>query len=190
VNKLRTPITPILDHLKPLDALETEAIATVRSWLSEGRPLYRTRRPDVPPQHLVAYCVVVDRARESVLLLEHLRSGLWLPAGGHVEVGEDPHQTAVRELAEELGPRAAMVASVAAMPLFITVTTTRGAGRHTDISLWYVVAGDEHMWLEPDPGEFAAHRWMTWRSVLEWPPSELDPGMLRFLHKLMGRIPA
>jgi 8-oxo-dGTP pyrophosphatase MutT (NUDIX family) len=188
MNKSRTDINAILDHIEPMDDLEMATIERVRGWLAEGRPLFRKRKPDVPPEHLVSYCVVIDRARESILLMCHRRAGLWLPTGGHAEMDEDLHAAAGRELAEELGPRAAMVATVADMPLFITATRTRGAGSHTDISLWYVVAGDERMWLEPDPAEFSAHRWVPWQRVLELDPADIDPEMPRFMTKLMARI--
>jgi 8-oxo-dGTP pyrophosphatase MutT (NUDIX family) len=38
-----------------------------------------------------------------VLLVDHKNARLWLPTGGHVEEGEDPRATVVRELKEELG---------------------------------------------------------------------------------------
>ncbi|MFG2951581.1 NUDIX domain-containing protein [Streptomyces adustus] len=38
-----------------------------------------------------------------MLLVAHCKAGLWLPAGGHVEPGEDPWAAMVRECREELG---------------------------------------------------------------------------------------
>ena len=38
-----------------------------------------------------------------VLLHKHKTLGIWLPPGGHIELDEDPNQTAVREVAEETG---------------------------------------------------------------------------------------
>jgi 8-oxo-dGTP pyrophosphatase MutT (NUDIX family) len=38
-----------------------------------------------------------------VLLHLHTKTNLWLPPGGHVELDEDPNQTAVREVKEEAG---------------------------------------------------------------------------------------
>lgn len=38
-----------------------------------------------------------------VLLHKHKKLGIWLPPGGHIELDEDPNQTAVREVAEETG---------------------------------------------------------------------------------------
>jgi 8-oxo-dGTP pyrophosphatase MutT (NUDIX family) len=178
----------IVERIDPVDEREREVIGRVLGWLDEGRELYRVRKPDIPPEHFVSYFVVVDHTRRSLLLVDHRKAGFWAPTGGHVEPGEDPRGTVLREMAEELGPRAAMVASVAMMPLFITATRTRGEGAHIDIQLWYVVAGDEKMWIDPDPREFAGHRWQSIESVLETKISELDPEMHRFTRKLLSRI--
>lgn len=56
------------------------------------------------------------------------------------------------------------------------------------MSLWYVVWGDEQMPLEPDPGEFAGHRWQSFADVLATDIDELDPGMHRFVRKLQERL--
>lgn len=37
------------------------------------------------------------------MLVHHKRLGAWVPPGGHIEPGELPHQTAIRETLEETG---------------------------------------------------------------------------------------
>lgn len=188
MNKTRTKLTEIVQRIEPYDDRERLDQARVLAWIESGAELYRLRRPDVPVQHLVSYAVVTDRRRGSLLLLDHRKANLWVPAGGHVEQDEDPRDAAVRELAEELGTRAALVATVAALPLFLSVTQTRGTGRHTDVSLWYVVAGDEQMWLDADQREFRGYRWQSFAEILATEVTELDPEMHRFVHKLQGRV--
>jgi 8-oxo-dGTP pyrophosphatase MutT (NUDIX family) len=188
MNKSRTTISQIVAHIEPLDEAERVVVADVLSWIESGAELFRRVKPDVPSKHLVSYFVLVDRARRSLLLVDHRKAGLWLPTGGHVEPDEDPHQTVLRELEEELGSRAASAVSVATLPLLVTVAQTRGAGSHTDVSLWYVVWADETMELDPDPREFAGHRWMTFDEILARPLVELDPAMHRFVCKLEGRL--
>jgi 8-oxo-dGTP pyrophosphatase MutT (NUDIX family) len=53
--------------------------------------------------HLSASAIVLDVAERRVLLVHHLGAGLFLFPGGHVEAGEAPHETAVREVYEETG---------------------------------------------------------------------------------------
>ncbi|MDB5178846.1 MAG: mismatch repair protein MutT [Patescibacteria group bacterium] len=175
--------------MEPFDAREREDRTDVLDWIDDGADLFRRQKPDIPPKHLVSYVVVVDGARRSMLLMEHIAAGLWLPTGGHVEPDEDPYRTAVRELGEELGAKALQVASVADLPLFVTVTQTQGAGIHTDVSLWYVVAGDEKMWLDVDPREFRGYRWMSFDEVLAMDSGMLDPQTHRFVRKLQSKLP-
>lgn len=53
------------------------------------------------PRHFVASAYIVDQGR--VLLVHHRKIGLWLPAGGHLEEGEEPSEAALREVREETG---------------------------------------------------------------------------------------
>ena len=53
--------------------------------------------------HYTATGLVVNRAGNKVLLVLHKKLQLWLPAGGHVEEGELPHNAAIREVFEETG---------------------------------------------------------------------------------------
>ncbi len=78
-----------------------------------------------------------------MLLCDHRLSGLWLPAGGHVEPGEHPLGTVHREAAEELGVTAKPDAASGGKPFFLTMTQTVGppALRHVDVSLWFALVG-------------------------------------------------
>jgi 8-oxo-dGTP pyrophosphatase MutT (NUDIX family) len=77
-----------------------------RAWLDEAR-----RRPMAP---LAAEVWVTDPGFEHVLLVKHRVRG-WVPPGGKVEPGEAPRAAAVRELLEETGLRAGLLAEPAAV---------------------------------------------------------------------------
>ena len=53
--------------------------------------------------HYVATGYVYDRNRDSFLLILHKKFGKWLPPGGHLNKGEEPHKGVLRELLEETG---------------------------------------------------------------------------------------
>jgi len=57
----------------------------------------------VTRSHYVATGYVYDRNADSFLLILHKKSGRWLPPGGHLVEGEEPHQGVLRELFEEIG---------------------------------------------------------------------------------------
>lgn len=52
-------------------------------------------------RHFTATTFVVYQ--DKVLLHQHKRFGIWLPAGGHIERDELPEEAAVREVKEETG---------------------------------------------------------------------------------------
>jgi 8-oxo-dGTP diphosphatase len=176
---MRPPIAAVHDivaALSPLDDLEATHQRETLRWLEHTEDVFRRVKPATPPRHLVSYVVPVTPEGD-ILLVDHAKAGLWLPPGGHVDPDEHPADTARREAREELG------VEVEARPVFLTATQTIGidAG-HTDVSIWYVTAGDRG-WVVPESEEFHAARW--------WTPAEIasageifDPHLRRFVSKL------
>jgi 8-oxo-dGTP pyrophosphatase MutT (NUDIX family) len=180
----RALLLEVVRAIEPWDDLERSHLETAARWVAGGAPLYRVSKPDVPEMHLVCYFVVLDATRGQLLLVAHRGAGLWLPAGGHVEPGEDPWAAVVRECREELGIEAVASPVTGERPLFLTVTRTRGHGPHTDVSLWYLLDADVHAITSYDEGEFSAIRWLTDSQVFELSEELLDPHMHRFTRKL------
>lgn len=187
---VRTAVARAIAELDPFDQVEQRHRAEVLDWIASGAQLHRTAPPDSPPMHLVSYFVPFDARRSKLMLAAHRKSGLTLPPGGHGEQGETLWQTAQRECVEELGVPAVPIAAIGARPLFVTVTQTRQpVGRHTDVSLWFVLdvaADDPH--LRPDTREFAGVRWLTPEQTLAEPVEGLDPHMHRFTRKLQAAL--
>jgi len=181
-NLMRARIAEIVAAIEPLDELEREHRDSTIEWIRSGAPIFRTGKPDIPPKHLVSYFALVDQRRGQVLLVDHKLAGLWLPSGGHVESGEDPHATVIREIAEELKLAADFMQPD---PLFITVTRTLGHGDHTDVSLWYLLRGDSSRAIEFDRGEFHGVRWFGFDEI---PFERSDPHMRRFIAKLRALL--
>lgn len=176
---MRTTIADIIRSITPLDVLERDQIATTLAWIASGAPLCRIEAPATPPQHLVSYCVVIDSEREAMLLVDHKKAELWLPSGGHVEPGEHPRDTVVRELREELALEAVFLSPD---PLLLTVSETVGnTARHHDVSLWYALRGNSLEPLQYDPAEFERVAWFPLDSL---PYPRTDPQLARFVAKL------
>jgi 8-oxo-dGTP pyrophosphatase MutT (NUDIX family) len=180
----RPHLLELVGAVEPWDDLERTHRETATQWIASGAPLYRVRTPDVPAMHLVSYFVVLDDTRGQLLLVAHRKAGLWLPAGGHVEPGEDPWAAVVRECHEELGIEAVASPISGELPLFLTVTRTRGQRTHTDVSFWHLLDADADTITSYDRGEFDAIRWLTDEQVLQEPAGLLDPHMHRFTRKL------
>ena len=174
---MRAAIRSELESINPLDALELQHLGEALAWVDSGAPLFRTAKPATPPQHLVSYFAVVEG--ESILLVDHKNAQLWLPPGGHVEEGEHPRDTVVREAREELG---FVPAHEIAAPLMVTCTTTVGlTAGHTDVSLWYVVSATRGQNISYDAQEFNCVKWFAFPEV---PLDRSDPHLERFIRKL------
>ncbi|HET9139158.1 NUDIX hydrolase [Actinophytocola sp.] len=184
----RAVVHDLVAGIDPFDAHEEQDRADTLRWVRSGAPLFRIARPATPDRHLCVYCVLFDQTRRTVLLVDHVKAGLWLFPGGHVDDGEDPCRTVLRESAEELGITGEFHPRFGGRPLFLSVTKTRGEHSHTDVSFWFVLAADRHMRIEADPREANRVRWFALDDPAEWARGEFDPHMARFRGKLMSRL--
>lgn len=172
-------------QIQPFDDLENEHIADSTAWIDGTDSIFRVKKPDIPPKHLVSYFVLVDPVQSSVLLGDHIKSQLWLPSGGHVMPDEDPRDTVVRECKEEVGQVAKFLRNND-HPLFITVTDTVGlTAGHTDVSLWYLLKASVHDRINFERREFTDMNWFTFDEILSSHPAIFDPHMHRFTQKLV-----
>lgn len=168
----------------PFDALEHEHRAATLAWIDVTDDIFRRSKPAIPPQHLVSYVVVIDPRDSSVFLIDHIGAGVWLPTGGHVEPGEHPLDTAIRETREELGIDADFGLTGTA-PVFLTVTrTTDIVGTHVDVSLWYVITAGQETEFTLDSREFRSGRWWTVDEFGNSDVRRFDPHFLRFIAKV------
>jgi 8-oxo-dGTP diphosphatase len=186
ITGLLDEIYSLVDGLRPFDDLEARHRSDCLAWLRNTDDVFRRETPRTPSPHLVAYALLRDDQDGSVLLVDHIKSGLWLPAGGHVEPGEHPVETVRREVAEELRVSAVFLRQAGERPFFLTVTETVGTleHRHTDVSLWFVLSGSRDQVFTPDLGEFRGIRWWTPEEVNDAQPETLDPHLRRMLAKL------
>lgn len=184
VNKRRcetmsAEIRRMISEIEPLDATEAKHIDFSLAWIDSGADLFRVVKSATPDPHLVSYFLLIDG--EHLLLVDHINAELWLPTGGHVEPDENPRETVVRELREELGIKAEFLHG---KPLFVSVSETVGkTSGHTDVSLWFALQGHREMKLRFDVSEFHDVRWFHHTEV---PFQRTDPHLGRFLKKLYG----
>jgi 8-oxo-dGTP pyrophosphatase MutT (NUDIX family) len=174
----------LVTAIEPWDALEREHRADTLNWLETTNDVFRRAKPATPERHLVSYVLMIDPDDGSNLLVDHINAGLWLPPGGHVEPDEHPADTARREAHEELGINPVLV-EPSTRPSFVTVNRTGGVDAgHTDVSLWFVLAGHRGMSLITDVTEFNEARWWSSADIQTTDPRIFDPHYLRFLAKV------
>jgi 8-oxo-dGTP pyrophosphatase MutT (NUDIX family) len=176
---MRSKIFQMVDAIVPLDDMEEAHISFTKKWIVSGAEIFRIAKPAMPDPHLVAYFLLIDQLAGKVLLVNHKKAGLWLPAGGHVEINEHPKATVQRELMEELGVEPDFIAYD---PVSLTVTKTVGeTAGHTDVSLWYILRGSSDQNYEFDPKEFMQIQWFQPEEISF---DQADPHLKRCIQKL------
>ncbi|MFC7028417.1 NUDIX hydrolase [Halomicroarcula sp. GCM10025324] len=121
-------------------------------------------------RHFVATVYVVSDG--AVALHEHDKLEMWLPAGGHIDRDELPHEAALRETREELGLDVELVApkegieseTVRSIPQpqhflleDINVDASGAVGhQHIDFIFYGAVESRD---IDPGPGEQPAEDW-------------------------------
>lgn len=184
----RAVVRDLVASMRPLDEHEAQDMSATLDWIASGAPLFRIAHPATPDKHLCVYFALVDDALRTIMLVDHVKAGLWLLPGGHVDDGEDPRVTVLREAAEELRIDGEFHPRFGDEPLFLTVTTTVGAHSHTDVTFWFVLAADQDMRIEADPGEANAVCWFSLDEPAEWQHGRFDPQMARFRDKLLSHL--
>lgn len=185
---MRHTIEHLVSQIEPADRRERRHQQATLRWIRSDAPLFRTSAPSTPPQHLAVYTILLDEVTQSILLVDHIKAGLWVPPGGHVDVDEDPRETSVREVREELGIDVELHERMAGVPLFVSRTRTRGPGRHTDVTLWFVARGDRSQVLTVDPSESRGATWIGLHEGVGWSAPQFDPNMARFVVKLKAAL--
>ncbi|MGC4885682.1 NUDIX hydrolase [Micromonospora sp. DT227] len=142
-------------------------------------------------RHMTASAIVLDDD-DRVLLVRHLKSGLWLYPGGHLEGDEEPAAAAVRETVEETGlavevitdplfAHPAVVTHPAPFAVIEMPVSDKAVGPHHHIDMVYV--------CRPVPGDAAPVPQLTEVSSAVWVPAA-DVATLRTPAELPGLIGA
>lgn len=160
----------------------TDAALYVRD---QSRALGGNLSPSWGPEmrrEAVATVYVVDPSTREFLLMFHRDLGAWLAPGGHVELGENAIQTAMREAEEEVGlvpevrrirgeiPSAGLhyrsVPTPSDSPAFCTleefISPLGGQDPHIHVdSVILATASSRSAAQKKDAGEVASHDWFT-----------------------------
>lgn len=125
---------------------------------------------------------------ESVLLIEHVKLGWWMPPGGHIDPNEDPAQAVIREVREETGLACEIVSdehfnyasdsvNSIARPFTILVEDIpeKDGTTHQHIDFIYLLRPvSDPAALVPQDGEVTAARWFRAEQTSDLPtPAEL-----------------
>jgi len=140
---------------------EAEAVAVMRTFLECTPAPFSRGNPD---GHFTGSAFILDRTRQSILLIHHRRLDRWLQPGGHVDPLEAPFNAARREAIEETGIGALTPIETDGALLdidshAIPANPSRNEPAHIHHDLRYGFWGDESSRLAANAAEVRAARW-------------------------------
>ena len=143
-------------------------------------------RDDNKQSHFCVYFAAYDPKAEKVYLGHHKKSGFWLFTGGHIDRGETPTETVIREIWEEWGQR--ISSGAVGKPVLLTITEIIDnprvlCKRHFDI--WYLF-GVELKKFKVDfdklAKEFYQNRWVSLAAAQKLVVDDSTRQMLNYLN--------
>ena len=118
--------------------------------------------------HVTGSALVMDRGTGLALRVYHPKLACWVfSAGGHIDSGETPWDAATRELREEVGIKAQLIApQVQGTPLplslaahAIPASAAKGEPAHWHYDLVYLFETDSLPTVTADPREVGEYQW-------------------------------
>ena len=121
-------------------------------------------------RHWTASAVILHPSEDKVLLIDHVKSGLWLFPGGHVGPGETLAEAVIREIREETGINAELITGplpaydqVVTHPAPFAVIEARAAdpvnGDHRHLDAIFVASASTGQLVRLDHREATSARW-------------------------------
>ncbi len=136
----------------------------------QSQPL-RTRDEGIS-DHFCSMIAPVHTLSRSIFLTDHIKGKTWMVPGGHIDKGENPKETALRECREEIQYECkedeCTLFNVSISPIN---SEPRGCITHFDF--WYIVEMTEKIDLHFDKREFSDAGWYSYdeaKMKITYPP--------------------
>ncbi len=147
----RESVRTIVEQLHGVtDELVVEAF---RERLKRDGPLLREEGVS---DHFCSMFVPYVVTTQSVFVGHHKKSGLWMPPGGHIDIGEAPIEAARREITEELRIHEPQQLSPLALT-YVDITNRPDCTRHYDI--WFRMTCADETPFDYERNEFYEAGW-------------------------------
>ncbi len=171
-----SPIVETFEQAKKLLSIDEEAIRAFKKRLQKSNKYYKA---DGVEDHFCVGVVVICRKENKMFAGHHIKSDSWMGAGGHMDAGESPLQTALRECEEEIGLKTSD-ATLFDLTHFEGVNR-KGCDQHFDF--FYKIELGSTPNFKFDPKEFHEGGWLTFDEVLK---KRLLPKYREALQKLFN----
>lgn len=175
----REPLLEALRAHAPFDEREAAMLARIIAFVEAHEDCFERTLLE---GHVTGSAWVVNPERTHALLVHHRRLGRWLQPGGHCDGSPDVLATALREVLEETGIRAATVTD-AVFDVDAHDIPARGAEpAHVHYDIRYLAEAP----LAAEPVVSPESRDVRWVALDEIPRLNTDDSVLRLVRKTLA----
>lgn len=168
----------VLSELDRLQVADEHSHALHRLLTTQDRVTHGSVAPTLA--HICATAWVLSPDGEYAIFVRHKTLG-WSTPGGHVEVGENTHQAALRELEEETGLTRFDIRLIGDGPAVVHTTDTNNPRDHRHWNVGWLMTTDMDAPLSPIEGA----RWFACDQLPAGPPDIAET--LPILRSLLER---
>lgn len=136
---------------------------TIKIFLNRIKRNSKLLKSEGVDDHFCVGVLVINKEERKIFVGHHIKSDHWMGAGGHMEAGESPLQTVIRECEEEIGLKVTE-ATLFDLTHFDDVNR-KSCKEHYDF--FYKVELSSTPDLKADRGEFHEAGWYTFDEVLK-----------------------
>ena len=140
----------------------------------------------------VEVCIVY---KNKVLLRRHDKYNLWLSVGGHIDLGEDPNEAAVREVKEEVGLDVQLMDTRGIRPDTndyrelippVFLNRHRISATHEHVSMTYFATSEsDHVVPEYESDRSDEWRWVSKEELAEM---DLQPHVRAYVERALDEL--
>lgn len=147
-------VQALIAEIADLHTTDPETLQSLFLRSQQHRPL---TRDEGETDHFCSMVAPIVAEKQLIFIGHHIKSGLWIPPGGHIDRGETPRQAAVRECKEELDVTVteADIAPIAATAA--DITGRPNCTKHLDF--WFILPLIQLQEFAYDSGEFHEAGW-------------------------------
>lgn len=162
-----------------LDKAVSEEVALIFQERLKDKALTRDENAE---SHFCAYFAACDYKNKQLFIGHHIKSGLWLFNGGHIDKDETLFETVKREIEEEWGLDASNLE--VGSPALLTIAEIDNPTKQTcklHLDVWHFINVDKND-FNPDPSKIAEEfHSVEWLDLREARKIITDPGTLQAL---------
>src|SRR3989344_6387280 len=147
-------IKSTLDYASVLHRVDKSLLKKFYDRLKQGSLV----RDENPNDHFITFFIPFIQKTKQIFMGDHIKSGLWLVPGGHIDTGESPEETVVREINEKLN-MSVTKNKIEFFDLSITdINSTYPCKRHYDF--WYLYPLDTAIPFNYTKNEYETACWV------------------------------